>query len=115
MEPREIAKPAAEALSNKKAQDLRVLEMTDLTIIADFFIIATGTSATHLRTLAEEAEHSLKQQGITPSHKEGRNSGNWLLMDYDSVVLHLFLKDTRAFYDIERLWSDSKEWKPEEL
>ncbi|MCL2083529.1 MAG: ribosome silencing factor [Oscillospiraceae bacterium] len=115
MQPREIARAAAEALSEKKAINIRVLEVTDLTVMADFFVIASGTSPPHLRTLADEVEHCLEKLEVAPAHKEGHNSGNWLLLDYSSVVIHVFSQDTRDFYAIERLWADSKYWEPENL
>lgn len=108
MEPKELAKSIARVLDDKKALDIRVLGVTDLTVLADYFIIATGTSSTHLNTLSGEVEMRLKEAGELPLHTEGHMSGNWLLIDYGSVIVHLFLKDTRAFYSIERLWSDAK-------
>jgi ribosome-associated protein len=108
MEPKELAKSVSDILSNKKAADLRLLEVTDLTTLADYFIIATGTSTTHLKTLAEEVEYVLKKQGILPNRVEGRQGGEWVLIDYGAVVVHLLLGDAREFYSIERLWSDAK-------
>ena len=109
MEPKELAKSVVEILSNKKAADLRMMEVTDLTTLADYFIIATGTSSTHLKTLAEEVEYVLKKQGVFPSRIEGRSGGNWVLIDYGAVVVHVLLSEAREFYSIERLWSDAKE------
>lgn len=109
MEPRELAKSIAEILSNKKAADLRLLEVTDLTALADYFIIATGTSAPHLKTLAEEVEYVLKKRGVMPNRIEGRSGGSWVLIDYGAVVVHLLMRDEREFYSIERLWSDAKD------
>jgi ribosome-associated protein len=104
---KEIALTLAKIADAKKAEDIRVMEVADLTILADYFVICTGTSAVHLRTLAEEMERGLKEQGVLPHHIEGQRSGNWLLMDYAGVVAHLFLRDTRNFYALERLWSDA--------
>ncbi|MDR0325398.1 MAG: ribosome silencing factor [Oscillospiraceae bacterium] len=115
MEPKELAKNAARILSDKKAADIRVLEVTDLTVLADYFIIATGTSSTHLKTLADEVEFMLKKQGVAPGHIEGRGGGNWLLLDYGSVVVHVLLQDAREFYSIERLWSDAKQYGEDDL
>jgi len=115
LEPREIAKIAARALDGKKARDIRILGVTDLTVLADFFVIATGTSSTHLRTLTDEVEFELKKKGEMPGHTEGRDSGNWLLLDYGAVIVHIFLEDTRSFYSLEHIWSDAKPWQESEL
>lgn len=115
MKPRELAKAVARILFGKKAVDIRVLEVTELTVLADYFIIATGTSSTHLKTLADEVEYVLKQQDITPNHIEGKAGGNWLLLDYGAVVVHVLLQDAREFYSIERLWSDAQQWGEEDL
>lgn len=114
MEPKELAKKIAQILSGKKAADIRLLGVTDLTALADFFVIATGTSATHLKTLAEEVEFVLKKQDVLPRNIEGRSGGSWLLLDYGSVVAHLLLKEAREFYSIERLWADAKQYSEDE-
>ncbi|MDR0293780.1 MAG: ribosome silencing factor [Oscillospiraceae bacterium] len=115
MEPRELARNAARSLSAKKAADIRILEVTDLTVLADYFIIATGTSSTHLKTLADEVEVILKERGVAPGHIEGRGGGNWLLLDYGAVVVHILLRDAREFYSIERLWADARQYNEDEL
>jgi len=115
LESRELAKIAARALEGKKAKDIRILGVGDLTVLADFFVIATGTSSTHLRTLTGEVELLLKKHGQMPSHTEGRDSGNWLVLDYGSVIVHIFLEDTRSFYSLERIWSDAKPWTEADL
>jgi ribosome-associated protein len=108
MEPKELAMNIADILSGKKAAGLRILEITDLTVLADYFVIATGTSTTHVKTLADEVEFVLKKQGTPPKAVEGRSGGNWLLLDYYSVVVHVMLAEAREFYSLERLWSDAK-------
>ncbi|GHV10283.1 ribosomal silencing factor RsfS [Clostridia bacterium] len=108
MQPNEIARNIFKTLDDKKALSVRVLEVEDVTVLSDYFIIATATSTTHLRTLADEVEFRLKELGAELHHVEGHASGNWILLDYSSVVAHLFLKDTRDFYDLERLWGDAK-------
>ena len=115
MEPRELARNAARILSGKKAVDIRILEVTDLTVLADYFLIATGTSTTHLKTLADEVEYALKKQDIMPGHIEGRGGGNWFLLDYGAVVVHILLQDAREFYSIERLWSDAKQYGEDDV
>ena len=105
----EIAKTAVKALDGKKALNVKMLEITDLTILADYFVIATGTSNTHVKALADEVEFQLKEAGADQGHMEGYHSNNWILMDYHSVIIHVFQEKTREFYDLERLWRDAKE------
>lgn len=105
METLEILKTAAKALDSKKALDVQAIEIGDLTIITDFFLLATATSSTHVRALADEVEEMLSQAGVEPHHIEGRATG-WILLDYGSVVVHVFDKKSRDFYQLERLWND---------
>lgn len=115
MTPREMTKLIYKTLDDKRAQDIRALEVGDLTVLADFFVVATATSSTHIRTLVGECEMKLKEQGVMPHHVEGHHAGNWVLLDFGCVVVHVFLQETRTFYSIERLWSDAKAWNPDEL
>ncbi|MCL2003030.1 MAG: ribosome silencing factor [Oscillospiraceae bacterium] len=115
MEPKKLAGRAAKILSDKKAAELRVLEVTDLTTLGDYFVFATGTSTTHLKTLAEEVEYVLKKEGVLPKRVEGKAGGSWTLMDYGAVVIHVMLREAREFYAIERLWSDAKSYGEDEI
>lgn len=103
----EILKIAVKAIDSKKGENIDVIKITDLTILADYFVIATGTSNTQVRALSEEVEFKLEEQGITPHHVEGRNTP-WVCLDYGSVVIHIFYKDQRDFYKLERLWEDGE-------
>jgi len=105
----ELIKAAVKILDGKKAEDIRVIEIRDLTIIADYFIIADGTSVTQTRALADELEFRLKEMGREPRQVQGNNGSNWIILDYSDVVIHIFYKETRDFYNLERLWSDGKE------
>ncbi len=96
------------ALDAKRAEDIRVLKVTDLTILGDYFIIANGNSSTHTRTLAEEAEFQMSQRGIEPHHREGMNGSNWYILDYTDVIVHVFYQETREFYRLEQLWADAE-------
>ncbi len=107
MDAKVIVKEAVKAIDSKKGENIQVIGITDLTIIADYFVIATGTSSTQVKALSEEVEFKLEQQGITPHHIEGRNTP-WVCLDYNSVVIHIFYKDQRDFYQLERLWEDGK-------
>lgn len=99
---------AVKALDSKKAEDIKVLEIGDLTIIADHFVIAQGTSSTHVRALADEVEFKLHEAGIEPRQIEGKSSG-WILLDYHELVVHVFTADQREYYNLEKLWADAKE------
>ncbi len=108
MESLELAKQAALALSSKKALDIKVLKVEDLTVLTDYFVIASGSSTTHVGALAEEVDYKLSQKGIQPTRKEGADSKHWILMDYGSVVVHVFYPEMREYYALERLWADAK-------
>ncbi len=105
--PKEIALFLAQTADGKKARDITVLEVTDLTVLADYFVIVTGTSNTHIKTLSQEIEHVMKERGAPPHHVEGYLSGNWVLLDFGCVIVHIFAAETREFYALERMWSDA--------
>jgi len=90
---------------DRKAYDLELLEVTKLTSVADYFLICTGRSDTQVRAIAEHIEQSLAAEGVRPLALEGRQRGQWVLMDYGDVVVHIFLESVREFYDLERLWA----------
>jgi len=106
--PYEIAGFVVNALDNKKAQDIKLLKTRDVTILADYFVICTANSTTQLKTLSDEVEKILKENGEPPLRREGHRAGGWVLIDFGCVVVHLFLKDARDFYMLERLWSDAE-------
>lgn len=107
MEILDIVKTAVRAIDSKKGKDIDVIGITDLTIIADYFVLATGTSSTQVKALADEVEFKLKEQGIEPHHIEGKSSG-WICLDYSSVVVHIFYEEQREYFQLERLWSDGE-------
>ena len=94
------------ALDSKRAEDIQAIKIGDLTIIADYFIIADGTSNIHTKALAEEVEFKMTQLGIEPLRTEGYQGQTWIVLDYGDVVVHVFYKETRDHYNLERLWSD---------
>lgn len=105
----EMLEKIIRTLDSKKADEIRAIKITDLTIIADYFVIAGGTSTTHTRTLAEEVEYQLSEAGIEPNRKEGYGNGsNWVVLDYGGIVVHVFYKETRDYYQLERLWADGE-------
>ena len=96
-------------LDEKKAQDIQAIGITNLSIIADYFIIATGTSTTQVKSLADEVEYQLGLAGVEPRGVEGVRSANWIVLDYNDIVVHVFYRDTRAEYQLERLWADGEQ------
>ena len=104
----ELMKNIVATLDNKKATDIKSLEITELTSVADYFVIATGTSGTHIRALADEVQDTLTKQGVEPKSVEGKSTG-WILLDYGTVVVHVFTPDQRELYSLEHLWGDAKE------
>jgi len=92
-------------LEDKKARDIEIIDLEGKTVLADHFVIATGTSLTHIKSLAGEIEKQLKEKfERTPDHIEGLQSGRWVLMDYDDVIVHIFHSEERDFYNLEKLW-----------
>ena len=105
---REMTGIAVKALDDKKGRDIKVLRTADQTTLADYFVICSGSSNTQVRALAEAVEEALSKAGEEPHHIEGHRGGQWTLLDYSAVVVHVFTEEGRAFYDLERLWSDAK-------
>lgn len=104
----EIVKTAVKALDSKKAYDIKIIKVKDLTILANYFIIATGTSTTQVKALADEVDYQLNENGLPPVRTEGYQGANWIVLDYTDVVVHVFHKETREFYSLERLWQDGE-------
>ena len=99
---------AVKALDSKRAENIQVLKIRDLTILGDYFIIANGNSTTQTKALAEEVEFQLSQHGEEPHHREGMNGSNWYILDYTDVIIHVFYQETREFYRLEQLWADAE-------
>lgn len=102
----ETARNIVKILDNKKAIDLELIETKELTIVSDYFIIASGTSNTHVRALADEVDEEMRKLGVDPDHIEGRATG-WILLDYGCVLVHIFDPQSREYYNLERLWGDA--------
>lgn len=105
----EQALETAKILSSKKGKDIKVIEISDVSTIADYMVIATGTSSTQVKALADTVDEKLDEMGISVSHIEGHRSNSWILLDYVDIIVHVFSDEARAFYDLERLWQDGKE------
>jgi ribosome-associated protein len=110
---RELATIAARAAASKKARDILVLDVRDLIVITDYFVICSGTSDRQVRTVAQEIEQAVRGQGLKPVRREGEREGRWVLLDFVDFVAHVFTDDQRDYYELERLWSDAPtvEWE----
>lgn len=100
-----ILKIAANALNNKKAKEINAVKVSGLTMLTEYFLIATATSSTHVHSLCDEVEERLENIGCKPHHIEGRSTG-WIVLDYSSVIIHIFTPDQREFYGLDKMWSD---------
>ena len=109
MEAREIAKLAVKALDEKKAIDIRVIEIGEISVIADYFVMASASNNNQLQAMQDAVDEALYKNGIHAKNVEGNRSSTWILLDYEDVVVHLFSKEDRLFYDLERIWQDGKE------
>ncbi|MBP3272074.1 MAG: ribosome silencing factor [Ruminococcus sp.] len=103
---KEVLKTIVKALDSKRAEDIMAVGIRDLTIIADYFVIANGTSTTQTKALADSVEYELKKLGLEPARTEGYAQANWIILDYGDIIVHVFYKETRDFYNLEKLWSD---------
>jgi ribosome-associated protein len=108
---RDIALFAAQVLDNKKGKDITVLGIHRVSLIADYFVIASGTSSIQVKALADEVSKKMEEIGKPLHHIEGYDEAKWVLLDYGDIVIHIFHQDTRQFYDLERLWSDAEKLK----
>ncbi len=112
----EAVKIAVNALDSKKAKDIEVLHVGDITVMADYFVICSGTSNTQIRALGDEVEYQLKERlNLVPIHREGYQSASWVLLDYGFLIVHVFHRDAREFYKLERLWADADRIDPDTL
>lgn len=106
---KEVALQVTKALDDKKGLDIKLLKIDQVSSLADYFIICTGTSNTHVKTLCDYAEYTLEQLGEPMLGREGHRGNAWELLDYGSVVVHVFTEEARAFYSLERLWADAEQ------
>ena len=101
------AQRAARAALDRKALDLVVLDVQGLSGVTDYFLVCSGRSTTHLKSITDAIREELKEDGVRPLHTEGTTESGWILLDYGDVLMHVFLEDTRAYYALERLWGDA--------
>ena len=104
--PEELANAIAQILDDKKAKDVKIIAVGDKTIIADYFVLANGNTSTHVRSLADEVEYKLGLAGVEPARMEGRDGNNWRVIDYSSVLVHVFDREAREFYNLDKLYTD---------
>ncbi|MCM1054968.1 MAG: ribosome silencing factor [Bacteroides sp.] len=110
-----ILRIAVKAIDSKLGENIKVIKIDELTIIANYFIIANGNSNTQVKAIADEVEFKLSEAGLEPHRTEGYQGASWIVLDYVDVVIHIFHKETRDFYDLERLWQDGTEISAEEF
>ena len=104
----EMTKLAIEALEDKKAEDISIIDISEVSVLADYFLIASGNSRNQVQALVDNVEEKLGRAGYVTKNVEGYQTGNWILMDYGDVIVHVFDKQNRLFYDLERIWRDGK-------
>ncbi len=107
--PKEIAYEVTKALDARKGVDIKLLKIDRVSSLADYFLICTGTSNTHVKTLCDYAEYAMEQLGEPMLGREGHRGNSWELLDFGTLVVHVFTEEARKFYDLERLWADAEE------
>ncbi|MCF0228103.1 MAG: ribosome silencing factor [Parasporobacterium sp.] len=115
MTSRELAKAIYEYIDEKKGIDIRIIDISKISVLADYFIIAGGSNLKQIQSVVDNIEEKLGKQGIAPKSIEGRNGTNWILMDYRDVIVHIFNQEDRLFYDLERIWMDGVTVESSEL
>lgn len=108
MQAKEMVKAAIAALEDKKGDNIRIIDISEVSVIADYFIIASGTNQKQVQAMADNVEESLGKEGLSCRQIEGYQNANWILMDYQDIIVHLFSQEDRLFYDLERIWRDGK-------
>lgn len=104
-----VARMAALACDDKKAREVKILDIRSISTVADYFVICSGTNSTQIRAIADNVEEKLSSQGLPLHHVEGYRNGRWILLDYGAVVIHVMQEEDRSFYGLERLWGDARE------
>ncbi len=110
-----MVKMAVDALEDKKGQDIKIININQVSVIADYFIIASGSNTNQVQAMADNVQEMLYKAGYECRQTEGYQSGNWILLDYNDIIVHIFCIEDRLFYDLERIWSDGKLIEKEDL
>ena len=112
---KEMARIAWQALSDKKGEDIKIIDITGVSVLVDYFIIASGNSESQISALVDNVEEELHKAGYHLKQREGRSGASWILLDFGDIIVHVFDKENRLFYDLERIWKDGKDIAPEQL
>lgn len=112
---KEMAKIAYQALEDKKGEDIKIIDIQKVSVIADYFVIANGTNSSQVEALVDSVKEKLGRGGFEPQRIEGVRSSSWVLMDYGDIIVHVFSKEDRLFYDLERIWRDGNSVDVNEL
>lgn len=112
---KEMAKIAYHALSDKKGEDIKIIDITGISVLADYFIIANGSSDNQVNALVDNVEEELHKAGFGLKQREGQASASWVLLDFGDIIVHVFDKENRLFYDLERIWKDGRDIRIEDL
>ena len=115
MTSKELAKIAVKALDDKKGEDITFIDISEVSVVADYFIIAGGSNRSQIQAMADNVDECLSRNGGNLKQIEGYDAGNWVLLDFQDVIVHIFDRDNRLFYDLERIWRDGKLIAAEEL
>lgn len=108
MNAKDMAKLAYQALDDKKGHDIQIIDISDISIMGDYFIIADGSSRNHVQALGDNVEESFHEAGLALSHREGYSNTGWILLDYYDIIVHIFSEEERSFYDLEHIWRDGR-------
>ncbi len=115
MENKEIIKAVYDAIEDKKGENIKIIDISKISVIADYFIIASGSNTNQIQAIADSVDEAMRKFNIETRQTEGYNSAEWVLLDYNNIVVHIFSKEQRIFYDLERIWRDGKKITIEEL
>ena len=106
---KKMVKTAYQALDEKKGEDIKIINLEGISVLADYFIIANGTNSSQVQALVDNVEEELHKAGYSLTQREGYSNGNWVLLDFGDIIVHIFDRENRLFYDLERIWRDGKE------
>lgn len=112
---KQMAKAAWKALDDKKAKDIRILDISTISVLADYFLIASGSNKNQVQAMVDNVQEELHKLGFVPRQVEGYHTANWILLDYGDIIIHVFDEENRLFYDLERIWRDGTSISLEDL
>ena len=112
---KEMARLAYQAMEDKKARDIRIIDISEISVLADYFLISSGSNKNQVQAMVDNVQEELHTAGFVPKQVEGYNSANWILLDYGDIIIHVFDEENRLFYDLERIWRDGKTISLDEL